>query len=52
MDDNGGGSGWYFDQVPGTSAVPDDVEFDRLLTAFTGDATGLSGVTGSVVRPI
>ncbi len=38
MDDNGGGSGWYFDPVPWANAVsPDDGEFTMLLTPFTAD---------------
>lgn len=38
MDDNGGGGGWYFDPVIGTSAVPDDGEFNTNLSPFEGDA--------------
>jgi hypothetical protein len=43
LDDNGGGSGWYFDPTPGTAAVPDDSEFTTLVTPFDADAPGVTG---------
>lgn len=43
LDDNGGGSGWYFDPTPGSSAVPDDSEFTTLVTPFDADAPGVTG---------
>jgi hypothetical protein len=39
LDDfGGGGQPWYFDPVPGTSTVPDDSEFDLLLSPFDNDS--------------
>lgn len=39
LDDfGGGGQPWYFDPVPGTSTVPDDSEFDVLLSPFNNDS--------------
>jgi len=40
LDDNGGGEGWYFDPVIGTSTVPDDGEFTNVLTPFHATFTG------------
>ena len=38
LDDfGGGGQPWYFDSTPGTSMVPDDAEFDLLVSPFNGD---------------
>ena len=45
LDNDGGGSGWYFDPSMGSTLLPDDVEFDSLLTPFTANATG--GQTGN-----
>jgi len=44
LDDNGGGSGWYFDSVPGTATVPDDGEFTSAFTTFGADLTGTADV--------
>jgi hypothetical protein len=38
MDDNGGGGGWYFDPVLGTSAIPDDSEYTGWINPFAADA--------------
>jgi hypothetical protein len=38
MDDNGAGGGWYFDPALGTSAVPDDSEYNGWINAFAGDS--------------
>lgn len=43
MDDNGGGTGWYFDPVIGTAAVPDDGEFVNLVTPFMATFTAGGG---------
>lgn len=43
MDDNGGGEGWYFDPVIGSSAVPDDGEFTNILGPFNATFTGAGG---------
>ena len=39
MDDNGGGTGWYFDTVVGSATVPDDGEFTLGSTPFQGDSS-------------
>ncbi len=40
MDDNGGGSGWWFDPDIGNATVPDDAEFTSLVTPFAADNVG------------
>ncbi|WP_428940356.1 beta strand repeat-containing protein [Fontivita pretiosa] len=44
LDDNGGGSGWYFDSVPGSATVPDDGEFTTAFTTFGADLSGTADV--------
>lgn len=36
-------NGWYFDETVGTSTLPDDSEFDSLVTPFTASITDGSG---------
>jgi hypothetical protein len=43
LDDNGGGTGWYFDPAIGTANLPDDWEFVNLTNRFHASFTGSAG---------
>lgn len=42
LDDNGGGSGWYFDPVPSASDHPDDGEFSSVESDRTAFGSGIA----------